>query len=141
MDSLDAQCLLIELTEPEMPPPQLWQHHRCGELSCAFSRGGRMFTWGTDAVAEMARRWRESNAGEVSENARLFQDAHRRLHDLVVQAGLEPADVVVHDFDRHELEARWEDRKAVMVIDEIGNFTDLPGDQRTDPRPKSHRSA
>jgi hypothetical protein len=69
MDSIDAQQLLIHTLRAEMPPPDLWQHHRSGELSCAYSEGGRTFTWDADAVAGMARHWRESavsaQAGEA----------------------------------------------------------------------------
>ena len=119
MDSLDAQCLIIERIAREIPPPDLWHHSRSGELSCAYSKGEQTFTWSPDAVADMARSWRESATREVPERVRPFTDAHRRLDGMVAQAGLGPADVIVHDFDRHELRARWDDQKAVVVIDEI----------------------
>jgi hypothetical protein len=119
MDSLDAQCLMLALVEPEMPPPDLWHHSRSGELSCAYSEGEQTFTWGPDAVADMARRWRESDAHEVPEAARPFVEAHERFEEIATKAGLGPPDAVVHDFGRNELRATWEDQKVVVVIDEI----------------------
>jgi hypothetical protein len=119
MDSLDAQCLMLALIEREMPPPDLWHHSRSGELSCAYSEGERTFTWKPDAVADMARRWRESDTNEVPEAARPFIEAHDGFDDIATEAGLGPPDVVVHDFGRRELRVRWEDQKVVVVIDEI----------------------
>ena len=119
MDSLDAQCLMLALIEREMPPPDLWYHSRSGELSCAYSEGEQTFTWKPDGVADMARRWRESDTREVPEAARPFVETHKRFDDIATKAGLGPPDVAVHDFDRHELRARWENQKVVVVIDEI----------------------
>jgi hypothetical protein len=128
MDSIDAQCLIIGLVGRETPPPCHWHHHRSGELTCAYSEGEREFTWDIDAVAEMGRRWRESTAPQVPEMARPYVDAHRSLDEIVARGGIETADLIVHDFDRHELRAWWEDEKALMVIDEIdvSSAVDLP---------------
>ena len=119
MDSLDAQCLLIELVERELPPPDLWRHKRSGELSCAYSQGEQTFTWKADAVAEMAQQWRASAAREVPTQARPFIDAHRRMDEILAEAGRVPADEIVHDFERRELHLRWHDEKRVVVIDEV----------------------
>lgn len=119
MDSLDAQCLLIELVERELPPPDLWHHKRSGELSCAYSEGEQTFTWKADAVAEMAERWRASESREVPGRLHPFIDAHRRLDQILTEAGRPPADEVVHDFKRRELRLRWVDEKLVLVVDEV----------------------
>ncbi|HEX3242144.1 MAG TPA: hypothetical protein VHQ97_03610 [Solirubrobacterales bacterium] len=119
MDSLDAQCLLIDTVAGEIPPPSLWRHSRSGELSCAYASGEQTFTWSAGDVAEMASRWRTESDREVPEHAGPYLDAHRRFEEMLAQGGLELPDLVVHDFDRRELRAVWEDRKAVVVIDEI----------------------
>jgi hypothetical protein len=120
MDSLDAQCLLIRLTEGEIRPPDLWRHDRTGALSCAYDGGKRVFTWPAEDVAEMARRWRDSDASGVPEQARSFLEAHQRLEALASEAGLGPADVMIHDLGRAELRGVWEDQQTVVVIEEIG---------------------
>ena len=136
MDSLDAQCLLIDLVAREMPPPGLWHHSLTGELSCAYSQAGQAFTWRPEEVAVMARAWRESPARRVHERARPFIAAHRRLGGILVQRGLEPADVIVHDFDRNELRARWDGQRAVVVIEISAHVPSKPkpaaaGDSRS----------
>ena len=120
MDSLDAQCLLIQLTEGEIRPPDLWRHERSGALSCAYAGSERSFTWPAEDVAEMARRWRDSDASPVPEQVRLFLDAHQRLAALASEAGLGSADVMIHDLGRAELRGVWEDEEIVVVVDEIG---------------------
>ena len=119
MDSIDAQQLLIHTLEAEMPPPDLWQHHRSGELSCAYSGGERTFTWDADAVAGMARNWRETARDGDAGDAQLLIDAHRRLDEIIRDAGRPPADAVVHDLDRRELRVIWRQDKLVVVIDEF----------------------
>jgi hypothetical protein len=120
MDSLDAQCLLIQLADGELPPPDIWRHDRSGALSCAYEGGERVFTWSADHVAEMARRWRGSHASQVPEQARLFLDTHKRLEALAGEAGLPPASAVIHDLGRMEVRGVWEDEELVVVVDEIG---------------------
>jgi hypothetical protein len=117
MDSLDAECFLIHLLTGEMPAPELWHHSLVGELSCAYSTGEQTFTWRSDDVAAMARAWRESPARPAPERARPFIDAHRQLAGMLAQAGREPADAIVHDFERRELRAKWENQKTVIVIE------------------------
>jgi hypothetical protein len=39
MDSLVAQCLLIQLAEGEIRAPELWCHDRSGALSCGYEGG------------------------------------------------------------------------------------------------------
>ena len=120
MDSLDAQCLLIQLAEGEVPPPQHWRHERSGDLSCHYEEATRAFTWRAEEVARMARRWRTSDATEPPELARPFIAAHERLMALAGEAGLGPADVITHHLERGEIEATWEDRKVKVVVDQIG---------------------
>jgi hypothetical protein len=50
----------------------------------------------------------------------LFLDAHRRLEALANEAGLGPADVIIHDLGRAELKGVWGDEKVVLVVEEIG---------------------
>lgn len=119
MDSIDAQQLVIHTVGAEMPPPDLWKHHRSDELSCAYSEGERTFTWDADAVAGMARSWRESALNAEPGDAQLLMDAHLRLDEMIRNAGMPPADAVVHDLDRRELRAIWRQDKLVVVIDEF----------------------
>jgi hypothetical protein len=120
MDSLDAQCLIIQLAEGEIRAPDLWRHDRSGALSCGYERGELAFTWPTENVAEMARTWRNSDTSRAPEQARLFRDAHERLEALASEAGLGPADVIIHHLGRAEIQGRWEDEEVVLVVEEIG---------------------
>jgi hypothetical protein len=120
VDSLDAQCLLIRLTEGEVRPPDLWRHDSSGALSCAYEGSERTFTWPAEDVAEMARAWRDSDTSRAPEQARLFLDAHQRLNALAIEAGLGPADVMIHHLGRAELRGIWEDEKVVLVVEDIG---------------------
>jgi hypothetical protein len=121
MDSLDAQCLLIQLAEGEIRPPDLWRHDRSGALWCAYEGGEQTFTWPPEDVAEMARTWRDSDTNRAaSERARLFRDAHERLEALAKEAGLGPADAMIHHLGRAELRGVWEEEQVVLVIEEIG---------------------
>jgi hypothetical protein len=119
--SLDAQCLLIQLTEGELRPPDIWRHDRSGALSCAYEGGEHVFTWPADDVAEMARRWRDSHTRGVPQQARPFLDAHKRLEALADEAGLPRPSAMVHDLGRMEVRGVWEDEELVVVIDEIGD--------------------
>jgi hypothetical protein len=120
MDSLDAQCLLIQLAEGEIRPPDVWRHARSGALSCAYEGGEWAFTWPAEDVAEMARTWRDSDTSRAPERARLFLHAHQRLNALASEAGLGPADVMIHHLGRAELRGIWEDEEVVLVVEEIG---------------------
>jgi hypothetical protein len=120
MDSLDAQCLIIQLAEGEIRAPDLWRHDRSGALSCGYERGELAFTWPAENVAEMARTWRNSDTSRAPEQARLFRDAHERLEALASEAGLGPADVIIHHLGRAEIQGRWEDEEVVLVVEEIG---------------------
>jgi hypothetical protein len=120
MDSLDAQCLLMQLAEGEIRAPDLWRHDRSGSLSCAYKGGELDFTWPAENVAEMARRWRNSDTGPAPEQARLFLDAHQRLEALASEAGLGPADVIIHHLGRAEIQGRWEEEQLVLVVEKIG---------------------
>jgi hypothetical protein len=120
MDSLDAQCLLLQATEGKVRPPDLWRHDSSGALSCAYEGSERTFTWPAKDVAEMARTWRSSNTSRAPEQARLFQDAHQRLEALACEAGLGPPDVMIHDLGRAELRGIWNDEQVVLVVEQIG---------------------
>jgi hypothetical protein len=120
MDSLDAQCLLIQLAEGEIHAPDLWRHDRFGALSCAYEGSEREFTWPAETVAEMARTWRSSDTSRAPEQAQSFVDAHQRLEALAREAGLGPADVIIHDLARAELRGTWENEKLVLVVEGIG---------------------
>jgi hypothetical protein len=124
MDSLDAQCLLIQVVEGQLEPPDIWRHSRSGSLSCAYENRETIFTWPTGDVAEMARRWRDSGRSEVPVRLRPFLETHRRLAALAGEAGLGPADVVIHRLGRAELRAEWGDERLVLVVDEIGRVSD-----------------
>lgn len=119
MDSLDAQCLLMQVAG-EIRPPDLWRHDRSGALSCAYESGEQTFTWPAQDVADMARTWRDSDTSRAPEQARWFLDAHQRLEALASEAGLGPADVMIHDFGRAELRAVWANERVVLVVEEIG---------------------
>ncbi|MEX2196254.1 MAG: hypothetical protein WD844_13290 [Thermoleophilaceae bacterium] len=105
--------------EAEMSPPDLWQHHRSGALSCAYSKGEQTFTWEADAVADMARTWRQSGVDGPGEQAKMLLEAHRRVEELIRTAGIPPADAILHDLSRPELRAIWHHDKLVMVIDDF----------------------
>jgi hypothetical protein len=120
MDTLDAQCLLMQLTDGEIRPPDLWRHEGSGTLACAYERGTSTFTWPADAVAEMARRWRDRDTSRTPRQALALRDAHERLAALADEAGLRRADVVIHDLSRAELRAVWEEEQVVIVVDGIG---------------------
>jgi hypothetical protein len=121
MDSLDAQCLLIQLSEGEIRAPDLWRHDRSGALECGYESGERTFTWSADAVAEMAQRWRQSGTSRAPEQVMALRDAHERLAALAGKAGLRPADALIHYLRRGELQAVWEDEKVVVVVEGIGD--------------------
>jgi hypothetical protein len=121
MDSLDAQCLLIDVVMGEIPPPDLWRHDRSGALACCYEGGRRTFTWPPEDVAEMARRWRDGDRDRTPKRALALQDAHERLAALIAEAELGPADLVIHDLGRAELRAIWEHEKVVLVVERIGD--------------------
>ena len=123
MDSLDAQCLLIQVTMGEQRPPDLWRHDRSGELSCANEDGTGTFTWPARDVAQMARTWRRRDVGQTPQQALDLRDAHERLLAMIGEAGLPPADVMIHDLPLAELRAFWEKQKVVLVIERIGEAT------------------
>jgi hypothetical protein len=121
MDSLDAQCLLIDVVMGEIPPPDLWRHDRSGALACCYEGGTRTFTWPPKDVAELARRWRDRKRDQTPKQALALRDAHERLAALIAEAELGPADVVIHDLGRAELRAIWEQEKVVLVVERVGD--------------------
>lgn len=123
MDSLDAQCLLIQVTMGDQRPPDLWRHDRSGALSCAYEDGTSTFTWPPKDVAKLARTWRDRDPGETPQQAVDLRNAHERLSAMIGEAGLPPADVMIHDLPRAELRAFWEKQKVVLVVERIGEAT------------------
>jgi hypothetical protein len=121
MDSLDAQCLVIQLAEGGLRAPDLWRHDRSGALSCGYEGGAWAFTWRAEQVAQMARTWRSSDKSRAPEHARSLLDAHQRLVAVGREAGLGPPDVIIHDLGRAEIRGRWEDEKVLVVVEEIGD--------------------
>jgi hypothetical protein len=124
MDSLDAQCLLIQVTMGEQRPPDLWRHDRSGALSCAYEGGTRTFTWPAKDVSKLARTWRGRDRSRTPQQALDLRDAHERLSAMAEEAGLPAADVVIHDLPRAELHAIWEKQKVVLVVERIGEATE-----------------
>jgi hypothetical protein len=99
----------------------LGRHDSSGALSCAYEGSERTFTWPAEDVAEMARAWRGSDTSRAPEQARLFRDAHQRLEALASEAGLGPADVMIHDLGRAELRGVWSNEEVTLVVEEIGD--------------------
>ncbi len=66
----------------------------------------------------MARQGRSSHASPDAEQPR-WRAAHERLAALTQQAGLGPADVVIHDLGRAEIRATWEDERLVLIVEDI----------------------
>jgi hypothetical protein len=120
MDSLDAQCLVMQTTEGKIRAPDIWCHERSGALSCSYEDGTQVFTWPPEAVAEMAQQWRDSDTTKAPEQARLFADAGRRLDVLIREAGLRPADTVFFHLGLGELKAIWEREEVVVTVEAIG---------------------
>jgi len=112
----------MESVADQIRPPDVWRHHRSGELSCAYDGGERLFTWPAESVAEMAQTWRHSGS-EAPELARPFLDAHERLEDILREAGLGRPDTVIFHISHAELEAVWENEKVVVVIDDIPSMS------------------
>lgn len=120
MESLDAQCLLIQLAEDEIPAPDLWCHDRSGALSCAYEGSERSFTWAAEHVASMARTWRSSHANRAPAQVRPFVEAHQHLEALAKEAGLGPADEITHHLGDAEIRGHWKNEKLVLVVERIG---------------------
>jgi hypothetical protein len=68
----------------------------------------------------MARTWRDSDTSRAPEQARFFVNAHQRLEALASEAGLGPADVMIHDLGRAELRGIWDDEEVMLVVEEVG---------------------
>ena len=115
MESLDAQCLIIDLAAGEGPTPDHWQHRRDGTLACGFGNGSRTFSWSPEAVAEMAERWRASRRPVPPAIARLVA-SHGAFVELLANAKLEQPRSIVHDVRTSELTACWGDERPQVVI-------------------------
>jgi hypothetical protein len=115
MESLDAQCLVIDLAAGEGPTPDRWHHGRDGTLACAFGDSPRAFSWQPEAVAEMAERWRGS-ARPVPPAIERLVASHGAFVELLANARLEQPRSIVHDLGTGELRAYWDDERAQVVI-------------------------
>ena len=119
IDTLDAQCLIARLTDGEIRTPAMWAHERSGALSCAYDGGRAVFTWSADDVAAMARTWRGSQAGRPLRRIQSFRQAHERLVALTNEAGLRPADRIVHNLRHGEVRGVWQDEGILVVVENI----------------------
>lgn len=116
MESLDAQCLVIDLvTTEDGPMPDQWQHRSDGVLMYRFGDGGRTFSWPAAPVAEMAARWRESGRRVPAPIAQIVE-SHRAFVALLDDGGLEQPETITHHLKTGELIALWsQDRPAVVI--------------------------
>ncbi len=121
MDTLDAQCYLMQLAaEDDHPGPDLWRHTRDGWLTWAFRGGsGGDYSWSPPDVAEVAERWRSSGATEVPAAIAGVVDVHRRFTQLAEEENRPTPDVVIHDLGVGEVRAVWHEPKLVVIVDEI----------------------
>jgi hypothetical protein len=116
MESLDAQCLVIDLITGEGgPTPDRWQHRRDGTLAYRFGNSPRTFSWWPEAVAEMAERWRRSRRSVPPAIAQLVA-GHRAFVNLLASAEVEQPWSIVHDLRTSELTACWGDDRPLVVI-------------------------
>jgi hypothetical protein len=67
----------------------------------------------------VARTWRDSYADSPPPRIRLFRSAHERLAALATEAGLGPADAIIHDLPREEVRGIWRRDRIIVIIDEI----------------------
>lgn len=118
MDSIDAQCLVVDLLDPEGASPPQWRHPRDGSLHYRFAGSPRSFSWPADVVADMAADWRaRPDAASVPAAVARHVDVHQRVLSLLAgeQRGL--PDAVVHDLDAEEVQLIWEDEKLIVIIE------------------------
>lgn len=115
MESLDAQCLVVDLAAGERATPDHWHHCRDGTLACGFGNSPRAFSWAPEAVAEMAQRWRRRRRPVPPAIAQLVA-GHAAFVELLANAELEQPRSIVHDLRTGELRAYWEDERAEVVI-------------------------
>ena len=118
MDSIDAQCLVVDLFDARAAGPPFWRHDRDGTLHYRFDNSPRSYSWEADAVRAMAEEWREreppaptpaSIAGHVA--------AHRELLGVLAGDGRDPPDSVVHDLGAREVSAVWEEARLVVIVE------------------------
>ena len=84
MDSLDAQCLLLQsTTSADHPPPDLWRHEKDGSLVCRYSCGTTDFEWTADMLTETAADGRRSKNKRLPRPLERLIDCHRRFVQIV----------------------------------------------------------
>jgi hypothetical protein len=49
----------------------------------------------------------------------LFRSAHERLAALATEAGLAPADAIIHDLPRGEVRGIWRRDRIIVIIEDI----------------------
>lgn len=118
MDSIDAQCLVVDLLDARAAGPPLWRHDRDGTLHYRFDGSPRSYSWEAEAVADMAEEWR-SRGGPPSPPASIERHvaAHRALFGILDEDGREAPNSVVHDLDALEVSAVWEEAKLVVIVE------------------------
>lgn len=117
MDSLDAQCLMIDLTTSEgARAPDQWMHLADGTLAYRFGESANSFSWPPHTVAEMATRWR-GEARAVPERIAGLVAGHTAFAAMLDSGDLSRPDRIVHDLEADELKAFWDDEKLVVVVD------------------------
>ena len=118
MDSIDAQCLVVDLLDARAAGPPLWRHDRDGTLHYRFDGSPRSYSWEADAVADMGEEWRtrEPPAPPPASIERHVA-AHRALIGILDEDGREAPDSVVHDLEALEVSAVWEDAKLVVIVE------------------------
>ena len=118
MDSIDAQCLVVDLFDARAAGPPFWRHDRDGTLHYRFDGSPRSYSWETDAVAAMAEEWREREPpAPVPASIERHVAAHRELLGVLAGDGRDPPDSVVHDLGAREVSAVWEEAKLVVIVE------------------------
>jgi hypothetical protein len=118
MDSIDAQCLVVDLFDARAAGPPFWRHDRDGTLHYRFDGSPRSYSWEAEAVTAMAEEWRtrEPPAPPPASIAR-HVTAHLALISILTDDGREAPDSVVHDLDAGEVSAVWNEAKLVVILE------------------------
>lgn len=116
MDSVDAECLAIDLALSEgATPPDQWQHPSDGTLAFRFGDSENTYSWSPAEVARMAARWRAADRAVPQCVAKLAA-GHRAFAKLVDESDLDPPSRVIHDLRADEVSAVWDESKLVVIV-------------------------
>lgn len=117
MDSLDAQCLVVDLASSEdAQPPDQWQDLADGTLAYRFGSSSNTFSWRKEVVGDLAERWRTSDKPVPAQIAGLVR-THQAFAAMVENGKVDPPDRVIHDLRTGELEAIWNDEKLLVIVE------------------------